>query len=105
MDIDMVQSQINNLKADTEKLRRQVEELQCKLNKFCGHKLSWEEAPAWARWAAMDKDQCWWWYEAEPFARTTTWSSERLDLACTSFYSPPCDDWRESKQARPLAQA
>lgn len=104
MDIDMLQSQVDDLKADIEKLRRQVEEIQCKLGNFHAPKLPWDEAPTWARWAAMDKDQCWWWYETEPFARTSTWTSERLDHACTSFYSPPCDDWRESKQARPLAQ-
>lgn len=96
MDIDMLQAQIDAL---TER----VKELEAKLLELY-LPLPWDEAPTWARWAAMDKDHGWWWYESEPLARTTTWISERVELACESFAGPPCDDWRKSKQARPLAQ-
>ena len=29
-------------------------------------KPSWDEAPEWANWLAMDDTGGWWWYETEP---------------------------------------
>ena len=29
-------------------------------------KPSWDEAPEWANWLAMDAGGLWWWYEREP---------------------------------------
>ena len=34
-------------------------------------KPSWDEAPVWANWLAMDRDWQWNWYEQEP--EWTTW--------------------------------
>ena len=29
-------------------------------------KPSWDDAPEWAQWLAMDEDGRWWWYEEKP---------------------------------------
>ncbi len=101
MDNDMVQSQLEYLQEQLNSLNKQVGELQRKLDKLDISKLPWDEAPSWARWAAMDQDRCWWWYEDEPTVRTSTWGTVASGHHCESFDAPPCDDWTESKQARP----
>lgn len=97
----MLQSQIDYLKEDYENLKRQVAELQGKLNKACIPKLPWDKAPTWACWAAMDLDQFWWWYENEPTRRMSTWNQSDYSMRALAFDAPPCVDWQESKQARP----
>lgn len=63
--------------------------------------LPWDEAPTWARWAAMDRDFGWWWYEDEPVMRISTWFTQSVGLKCESFAGPPCTNWKESKRKRP----
>ena len=33
-------------------------------------KPSWDDAPEWAQWLAMDEDGRWWWYEEKPVLQT-----------------------------------
>lgn len=30
-------------------------------------KPSWDDAPSWAQWLAMDDSSEWWWFELEPY--------------------------------------
>lgn len=96
MDIDMLQAQIDAL---TER----VKELEAKLLKI-HPPLPWDEAPEWARWAAMDEDGDWWWYSEEPTIRSISYSPDNIRDACLQFNHAMHTNWRKSKQARPLAQ-
>lgn len=96
-----LQDQLYHINEKLNKLERTVIALQSKLDKLYKSALPWDEAPAWARWAAMDRDQCWWWYEDEPTMRMSTWGVRITGQKCESFVAPPCDVWQESKQARP----
>jgi hypothetical protein len=50
-------------------------------------KPSWDHAPEWANYLAMDSDGCWYWYEKPPvFVPATGWwscssSGGRYDVA------------------------
>ena len=41
-------------------------------------KPSWKNAPPWANWLAMDRDNGWWWYTLEPrlFKNGLFWVSQ-----------------------------
>lgn len=99
----MLQSQIDYMKQQIEYLKEQIRELREAVEKCkpAGPELPWDEAPTWARWAAMDRDFGWWWYEDEPVMRIATWGTEPVGQNCESFAAPICPDWRKSKQARP----
>ena len=62
--------------------------------------VSWDWAPHWARWAAMDRTGNWFWYEDEPkdedgyFHATTGKVAQFTHLPCPTY-------WRLSLQHRP----
>lgn len=61
-------------------------------------KPSWDDAPSWAQWLAMDKDGDWFWYEKEPdkFNRGWfEWDGGRCEQAFFNF------NWSKSKERRP----
>lgn len=73
-------------------------------------KPSWDDAPEWAQWLAMDGDGRWVWYETEPFFNQSddTWeqpfNSENAAEYVTGI--PDCDgiDWDQAfdtLEARP----
>ena len=63
-------------------------------------KPSWDDAPEWAEWLAMDQDSEWWWFENEPGGDDNAeWlpngGSQRAKITC-------CEDtWTESLEPRP----
>jgi len=64
-------------------------------------KPSWDEAPEWANWLAMDEDGLWGWFEKQPEIKV---DDGMWDLACTyipadKYYGD--DDWTESLERRP----
>jgi len=96
-----IQDQIKYIDEKLRVLESAVKTLQDRLNRLYKSEIPWDEAPAWARWAAMDRDKCWWWYEDEPIMRLSTWSVQITGQKCESFSAPPIIDWEASKQARP----
>ena len=40
-------------------------------------KPSWNDAPEWAGWLAMDENGDWWWYEFEPYLGYDGFFAER----------------------------
>ena len=36
-------------------------------------KPSWDDAPEWAQWLAMDESGRWWWYEEKPVRKGEYW--------------------------------
>ena len=50
-------------------------------------KPSWDDAPEWANWLAMDKDGCWWWYEKEPEFNDATgyWDINHAEDKCKCY--------------------
>ena len=61
--------------------------------------LPWHEAPAWAMWAAMDRNGSWFWYDMEPSVLGDQW--HYAGRTCDIFDAPKHPDWAQSKQRRP----
>lgn len=61
-------------------------------------KPSWERAPLWANYLAMDADGDWYWFENEPDIEVIYWScvTGRYELSPTRGQS-----WRNSLELRP----
>lgn len=59
--------------------------------------IDWTQAPEWAKFAAMDEDGAWWWYEVEPVRGRTTWINHSRGNAQIAGETR----WTETKQARP----
>ena len=64
-------------------------------------KPSWDEAPEWANWLAMDEDGSWGWFEVEPkvSAYFDMWDSEYTYLPADKYYSD--DYWVATLERRP----
>lgn len=62
-------------------------------------KPSWDDAPEWANWLAMDGDGEWIWYKDEPYWEgiDAQWHVDTDDTPLTESagYGPDCDgeDW------------
>ena len=62
----------------------------------------WDNAPAWARWAAMDESEMWYYYSHEPLTSKGTWYiAEPGGVEEDAFNVPPAADWRTSLTRRP----
>ncbi len=63
------------------------------------NKPSWDQAPEWANYLAMDKDGEWYWFEDEPIKSITTW----IDRSGKIEYhnETPIYDWEETLEKRP----
>lgn len=48
-------------------------------------KPSWDDAPAWANYLAMDKSGRWYWYEYKPWARFESWWEHREGQKCLAM--------------------
>ncbi len=61
-------------------------------------KPSWDTAPEWANWLAMDADGTWFWYEQEPQRFGDGWRvvSGDWDIAQPWLYK-----WKETREQRP----
>ena len=62
-------------------------------------KPSWNDAPEWAKWLAMDKDGFWYWYEKSPFTGEKAWWAE--GGKCEKAGEPNTDDWTNTLAMRP----
>lgn len=57
----------------------------------------WEKAPWWAKFAAMDADGDWYWYESEPTLQAWGWRSNgRYEL----IYIEDMGHWTSSLTTR-----
>ena len=63
-------------------------------------KPSWESAPDWANWLAMDEDGTWFWYETKPLVAegSDSFSAEGKCLEVTETNR----GWEDSVEKRPL---
>ena len=64
-------------------------------------KPSWDEAPEWANWLAMDGNGLWHWYEVEPEVSEyfDLWYSKYTYLPAGKYYGD--DDWIDTLERRP----
>lgn len=58
-------------------------------------KPSWDTAPEWANWLAMDGNGEWYWYESKPEWRFNIWRSE--DASCGAGYTTTAIDSLEQR--------
>lgn len=61
-------------------------------------KPSWDDAPEWAQYLAMDSDNYWYWYELRPQMTPYCWHHE-FRGRCECAVEPP--DWEDSLEERP----
>jgi len=67
-------------------------------------KPSWNDAPEWANYLAMDSDGSWWWLNNKPLLRNGAWfpancDTDRLELAdCVDDLSPILEKRPEEKR-------
>lgn len=69
-------------------------------------KPEWKDAPAWAKWLALDAGGDWGWYESKPLineeSESWVWTlplSSEWELA--GFSGNHGTDWRETLESRP----
>lgn len=63
------------------------------------NKPSWDDAPEWANWLAMDSDGAWYWYEKKPYIDESIWD---MQLRSRVIKAEPLiyDEWENSLEAR-----
>ena len=61
-------------------------------------KPDWKNAPEWANYLAMDKDNEWWWYETEPVADVDGWWGTTNK---TQICNPPDQEWDKTLEKKP----
>lgn len=65
-------------------------------------KPTWNNAPSWARYLAMDRVGEWYWYDHKPIAGTVSWfygeDEGRHEFAGNT---PLLNDWTDTLEARP----
>lgn len=66
-------------------------------------KPSWDQAPSWAQWLAMDADGDWWWYEHEPEPGPNIWinKEKHADGHVDPARRANDKNWKRSKEPRP----
>lgn len=65
-------------------------------------KPSWESAPDWANWLAMDSNGVWFWYENEPHIEDKTrFLAEGKCLEVPAY----ADGWQNSVEKRPAVSS
>ena len=60
-------------------------------------KPSWDEAPEWANWLAMDESGNWFWYQEKPVDGNGCFVANSSGKFALASYS----DWEESLERRP----
>lgn len=93
MDIEMLERIVEGLKDEVTELKRIVYSLV--------PQIPWHEAPSWARYAAMDEDGAWFWYEKEPIIHDYSWIrqaySQHEHIPSVKSNCP----WKNSLHSRP----
>lgn len=59
-------------------------------------KPSWTDAPEWAKYLAMDRDERWYWYDVKPFRQGIVWVNSGRALESDN------SNWRDTLEPRPL---
>jgi hypothetical protein len=60
--------------------------------------LSWDDAPKWANWLAMEANGKWYWYADKPMLGDNIWISLGRFLP-----ADPSNGWQKTLQQRPPA--
>lgn len=64
------------------------------------YKPSWEDAPEWAKYLAMDEDGEWFWYETKPIIGTYMWNDRPGRYREANPINQEVD-WKTTLEARP----
>ena len=69
-------------------------------------KPSWDDAPEWAQWLAMDEDGRWWWYEEKPVLQTNYfyWLGSKMEesLPVLDKFTPWDESLKKRKSPSPM---
>lgn len=61
-------------------------------------KPNWKDAPASAKWLAMDADGTWWWFENQPYTGNGEWDDP---VGMPDFAGQEAITWRDTLEKRP----
>jgi hypothetical protein len=61
----------------------------------------WADAPEWAMWGTTNDCGLQFWWQREPFPRERIFFEQLGKYALFGDIGKYCENWRESKQARP----
>lgn len=64
------------------------------------YKPSWEDAPVWAKYLAMDEDGEWFWYETKPIIGTDMWNDRPGRYREANPINQEVD-WKTTLETRP----
>ncbi len=59
-------------------------------------KPSWDTAPEWARYLAMDETGRWYWFQDKPKCAPGQWAP-----GITKFYPAKCPNWQTTLEEKP----
>ena len=59
------------------------------------NKPSWDDAPEWANWLAMDSDGSWYWFQNKPYEGNVVWHSEAGHVEPVNV-----PDWKDTLESR-----
>ena len=62
---------------------------------------SWNDAPEWANWLAMDADGEWYWFEREPEIEGDGWDQDK-GMSENRHELASVDSWTRSLERRPV---
>lgn len=62
-------------------------------------KPSWEKAPEWAKWLAMDESSEWFWFEFKPVKGHDAWFVKDKGRYCNAYHVN--EGWGETLERRP----
>ncbi len=64
-------------------------------------KPDWKDAPEWAQWWAQDEDGICWWFEVEPEAEESWWTSNAGEFAIDISLPWLGSGWTDTLEKRP----
>ena len=65
-------------------------------------KPSWDDAPEWAQWLAMDESGRWWWYEFKPVCKEEYWLGDDFGNGDMEEALPNTSFWDKSLEQRKI---
>ena len=78
--------------------RKTTKKEDCEIVTLAAAKPSWDDAPEWANWLAMDIDGAWWWHNSKPVYSLGEWDSVGKSSRCSVPDARICEKTLEQRK-------